>query len=172
MSKCDQCPMSQNLPEGLDPDHKKIVLMGNPNVGKSVVFSRLTGAKVITSNYAGTTVDFCQGHIRVGKGKFDIIDAPGTYSLQPTNKSEEVAVEMLEQADIVVIVLDSTNLERNLFLAHEILETEKPVVIALNMWDEAQHLGIDIDLNLLEESLGIPVVPTVALSSLLNNGTL
>ncbi|MCK5024230.1 MAG: ferrous iron transporter B [Thermoplasmata archaeon] len=134
------------------------------NVGKSVVFSRLTGAKVITSNYAGTTVDFCQGHIRVGKGKFDIIDAPGTYSLQPTNKSEEVAVEMLKQADIVVIVLDSTNLERNLFLTHEILETGKPAIIALNMWDEAQHLGIDIDQDMLEGALGVPVVPTVALS--------
>ena len=164
MSRDEQCSLPKDNTKGLDPEHKKIVLMGNPNVGKSVVFSRLTGAKVITSNYAGTTVDFCQGHIKVGKGKFDIIDAPGTYSLQPTNKSEEVAVEMLEQADIVVIVLDSTNLERNLFLAHEILETEKPVVVALNMWDEAQHLGIDIDLKLLEEAIDVPVVPTVALS--------
>ncbi len=156
--------LPKDMPEGLDPEHRNIVLMGNPNVGKSVVFSRLTGAKVITSNYAGTTVDFCQGHIRVGKGKFDIIDAPGTYSLQPTNKSEEVAVEMLKQADIVVIVLDSTNLERNLFLTHEILETGKPAIIALNMWDEAQHLGIDIDQDMLEGALGVPVVPTVALS--------
>ena len=164
MSRGEQCSLPKDMPEGLDPEHRKIVLMGNPNVGKSVVFSRLTGAKVITSNYAGTTVDFCQGHIRVGKGKFDIIDAPGTYSLQPSNKAEEVAVKMLEQADIVVIVLDSTNLERNLFLAHEILETGKPVVIAMNMWDEAQHLGIEIDLEMLEEAMGVPIVPTVALS--------
>lgn len=164
MSREEPCSLSKGMPEGLDPEHRNIVLMGNPNVGKSVVFSRLTGAKVITSNYSGTTVDFCQGHIRVGKVKFDIIDAPGTYSLQPTNKSEEVALEMLEQADIVVIVLDSTNLERNLFLAHEILETQKPAIIALNMWDEAQHLGIEIDVDMLEKALCVPVVPTVALS--------
>ena len=147
-----------------DSKHDKIILMGNPNVGKSVVFSRLTGAKVITSNYAGTTVDFCHGHVRIGEGKYDIIDAPGTYSLKPTNKSEEVAVEMLDKADTVVIVLDSTNLERNLFLAHEILETGKPALIALNMWDEAKHLGISIDTEKLEEYLGVPVIPTVALS--------
>ena len=161
MSSDEQDPLPKEISKGLDPEHKKIVLMGNPNVGKSVVFSRLTGAKVITSNYAGTTVDFCQGHIRVGKGKFDIIDAPGTYSLQPTNKAEEVAVEMLEQADIVVIVLDSTNLERNLFLAHEILETEKPVVIIANtikgkgidfMEDETKwHYG-SIDSTIVEKA--------------------
>ena len=95
---------------------KRIVLMGNPNVGKSVVFSRLTGANVVTSNYPGTTVDFSKGKMRVGVKKVEIIDAPGTYSLEPSNKAEEVAVEMLASADVVINVVDATNLERNLFL--------------------------------------------------------
>ena len=74
---------------------KKIVLMGNPNVGKSVVFSRLTGAKVISSNYSGTTVDFSKGKMRIDKKPVEIIDAPGTYSLEASNKAEEVAVKCL-----------------------------------------------------------------------------
>ena len=146
------------------PRRKKIVLMGNPNVGKSVVFSRLTGAKVITSNYSGTTVDFCQGSMLIEERHYDIIDAPGTYSLEHTNKAEEVAVEMLQQADIVVNVLDATNLERNLFLSLELMESDKPLILALNLWDETKHLGIEIDVDLLEKHLGIPVVPTVALT--------
>lgn len=159
-----ECNSHHKFTAGPDEKHRKIVLMGNPNVGKSVVFSRLTGAEVITSNYAGTTVDFCHGHMRVEGRKFDIVDAPGTYSLQSTNKAEEVAVEMLEQAEVVVNVVDATNLERNLFLTLELLETTKPVVIALNLWDETKHQGIEIDVEKMEELLKVPVVPTVALT--------
>jgi ferrous iron transport protein B len=143
---------------------KKIVLMGNPNVGKSVVFSRLTGANVIASNYPGTTVDFSKGKMRTGKRHFEIIDAPGTYSLEPSNKAEEVSLKMLKKADIVINVLYATNLERNLYLTLELLEQDIPVIIALNIWDEAKHLGIYIDEKKLEELLGVPVVPTVALT--------
>lgn len=143
---------------------KKIVLMGNPNVGKSVVFSRLTGANVVTSNYPGTTVDFSKGKMRLGDKKIEIIDAPGTYSLKPSNKAEEVAVEMLKDTDVVINVVDATNLERNLFLTLELLEKGYPVVIALNLWDEAQHLGIEIDKEQLQEELDVPVVATVALT--------
>lgn len=143
---------------------KIIVLMGNPNVGKSVVFSRLTGAKVITSNYPGTTVDYCQGCLRLDRKKYDIIDAPGAYSLEPTNRAEEVAVEMLEKADVVLNVLDATNLERNLFMALELLERNIPMVVALNIWDETKHIGIDIDVKKLEKLLNVPVIPTVALT--------
>jgi len=143
---------------------KKIILMGNPNVGKSVVFSRLTGAKVISSNYPGTTVDFSKGKIRIDEKPVEIIDAPGTYSLEASNKAEEVASKMLKKADIVINVIDSTNLERNLLLALELLEKDIPVIIALNLWDEAHHLGIEIDEKELEKLLGIPVVPTVALT--------
>jgi ferrous iron transport protein B len=143
---------------------KKIVLMGNPNVGKSVVFSRLTGANVIASNYPGTTVDFSKGRMCLGNEGHEIIDAPGTYSLEPSNKAEEVALEMFHQADLIINVVDATNLERNLYLTLQILEQKKPVILALNMWDEARHTGIDIDLKKLEQDLQIPVVPTVALS--------
>lgn len=143
---------------------KKIVLMGNPNVGKSVVFSRLTGANVISSNYPGTTVDFSKGRMCRGKEGHEIIDAPGTYSLEPSNKAEEVALEMFEQADLIVNVADATNLERNLYLTLQLLEQDKPVILALNLWDEAHHTGISIDIQKLEDELRIPVVPTVALS--------
>ncbi len=138
--------------------------MGNPNVGKSVVFSRLTGANVIASNYPGTTVDFSKGHLKLGRQTVEIIDAPGTYSLKPSNKAEEVASKMLEKADIIINVIDATNLERNLYLTLELLEHQIPMVIVLNLWDEAKHVGITIDYEKLEELLGIPVIPTVALT--------
>ena len=138
--------------------------MGNPNIGKSVVFSRLTGAKVITSNYPGTTVDFSRGKARLQGEQVEIIDAPGTYSLQPTNRAEEVAVEVLRWADLVINVVDATNLERNLFLTLELLEGKKPLVLVLNMWDEAVQSGIDIDVKGLEEHLEVPVVTTIALT--------
>jgi ferrous iron transport protein B len=143
---------------------KKIVLMGNPNVGKSVVFSRLTGANVIASNYPGTTVDFSKGKMKIGEEYVEIIDAPGTYSLEPTNKAEEVALKMLKEADVVIDVVNATNLERNLYLTLELLERDIPVIIALNIWDETHHLGIQIDEKELENLLGIPIVPTVALT--------
>jgi ferrous iron transport protein B len=143
---------------------KKIVLMGNPNVGKSVVFSRLTGANVISSNYPGTTVDFSKGKMRIDGNPVDIIDAPGTYSLESSNKAEKVALEMLKEADVVINVIDSTNLERNLYLTLELLERDTPVLIALNLWDEAKHFGIYIDEKQMEELLGVPVVPIVAIT--------
>ena len=143
---------------------KKIILMGNPNVGKSVVFSRLTGANVISSNYPGTTIDFSKGIMRLHGKRNEIIDAPGTYSLEPSNKAEEVAAQIINEADIIINVVDATNLERNLYLTLELLETNKPVIIALNLWDETQHLGIHIDYVKLEKLLGVPIVPIVALT--------
>ncbi|MFP3945838.1 MAG: FeoB small GTPase domain-containing protein [Archaeoglobaceae archaeon] len=143
----------------------RALLMGNPNVGKSVVFSRLTGANVVASNYSGTTIDFTKGLMRVGDKKYDLIDVPGTYSLQPSCRAEEVARKMLDEGgDVVINVVDSTNLERNLYLTFELLERDIPVVVALNLWDEAQHLGIDIDVKKLEKGLGVPVIPVVALT--------
>lgn len=138
--------------------------MGNPNVGKSVVFSRLTGAQVISSNYPGTTVDFSKGMMKIGDQHYDIIDAPGTYSLEPSNKAENVASDILKQADIVINVIDATNLERNLYLSLELLEQDIPVIIVLNMWDETKHLGIHIDNKKLQETLKVPVIPLVALT--------
>ncbi|MGB4756850.1 MAG: FeoB small GTPase domain-containing protein, partial [Candidatus Methanoculleus thermohydrogenotrophicum] len=143
---------------------KTVVLMGNPNVGKSGIFSRLTGTRVITSNYPGTTVDVSRGVMRLLDAPAEVIDAPGTYSLTPTNPAEEVATAILAQADLVINVVDATNLERNLYLTLEILERGVPTVVALNLWDEAGHQGITIDVARLEHLLGVPVVPTVGLS--------
>ena len=142
----------------------RIVLMGNPNIGKSAVFSRLTGARVIVSNYPGSTVDFAEGRLVVGDTAAKLIDPPGTYNLHAANKAEEVAALMLESADLIINVLDATNLERNLFLTLELLELGKPLIVALNMWDEAKHLGITINVDMLQDLLGVPVVPTVALT--------
>jgi ferrous iron transport protein B len=144
----------------------KILLMGNPNVGKSVVFSRLTGVNVVSSNYPGTTVEFTRGTARIAGEKAEIIDVPGTYSLEPTSKAEEVAHEMLktENSDVIVDVVDATALERNLYLTLQLLEEGVPVVLVLNMWDAAQRKGITIDVEELSRMLGIPVIPTVAVT--------
>ena len=144
---------------------KTIVLMGNPNVGKSVVFLRLTDTHVIVSNYPGTTVDIFKGILSLaGHEEVEVIDAPGIYSLIPSCKADETAVEILKQADMVVNVIDATTLERNLLLTLELVETGKPLIIVLNMWDETRHRGIEIDVDALEQMLKIPVVPTVALT--------
>ena len=143
---------------------EKILLMGNPNVGKSAIFSRLTGAKIIISNYAGTTVEYTQGKMKIGEERPDVIDVPGTYTLEPTCKAEEVAVQMLKDGDVVINIVNATNLERNLYLTLELLEKNISVIVALNMWDETKHQGIYIDVPKLEKRLGVPVVPTCGLT--------
>ena len=143
---------------------KKILLMGNPNVGKSAVFSRLTGIHVIASNYPGTTVEFTQGTMKIGDEEAVLIDVPGTYGLEATSKAEKIAVEMLKDGDVVINVVDATNLERNLHLTLHLLERNIPVIIALNVWDDAKHKGITIDVKKMEKFLGVPVVPTVAVT--------
>lgn len=136
--------------------------MGNPNVGKSVVFSRLTGVRVITSNYPGTTVNFSSGHMKIGEHMADVVDVPGTYTLEPTCEAEEVAARMLESGDVIINVVNATSLERNLYLTLQLLERKIPLVIALNMWDDAGHQGITVDLDKLRQILGVPVITTVA----------
>lgn len=143
---------------------RKILLLGNPNVGKSAVFSRLTGARVIISNYPGTTVEFMQGYMKIGEERPIVIDVPGAYSLHPTSRAEEVAMKMLGQGDLVINVVDATNLERNLYLTLELLQRRIPMIVALNMWDDTRHKGITIDVKKLEEILGVPVVPTCGLT--------
>jgi ferrous iron transport protein B len=143
---------------------RKILLMGNPNVGKSVIFSRLTGVDVIASNYPGTTVEFTRGRMKLKNELVEIIDVPGTYDLNPNSPAEEVAVRMGKQGDVIIDVVDATNLERNLNLTLQLLKDGKPVVVALNMWDETRHIGISIDVNKLREILGVPVVPTCAIT--------
>jgi ferrous iron transport protein B len=143
---------------------KKLLLMGNPNVGKSAVFARLTGARVISSNYPGTTVEFTQGMLTLEGERALLIDVPGAYDLEAASQAEEVAVNMLEEGDIVIDVMDASNLERSLPLTLHLLERNTPMIVALNMWDDAAHRGIYIDVAKLESALGVPVVPTVAIS--------
>jgi len=143
----------------------KVLLMGNPNVGKSVIFSKLTGTSVTASNYPGTTVEYTEGQMRYEGEDVEIIDVPGTYTLDPTNQAEEVAVDMIEKGDLIINVVDATNLERHLNLTLQLLERDIPVIVALNLWDETKHKGIDINLEKLRKELGVPVIPTVAIKS-------
>ena len=141
----------------------RILLMGNPNVGKSVFFSRLTGVHALSSNYPGTTVGFTQGLIKHGDICGDLIDVPGAYTLDPTNEAEEIARRIIgEGADKVILVIDATALERNLVMALQVLAYHIPTVAALNMTDEARHKGILLDVKKLEDELGVPIYQTVA----------
>ncbi|NYB51432.1 MAG: ferrous iron transporter B [Methanobacteriaceae archaeon] len=151
---------------GRNLKNRKILLMGNPNVGKSVVFSRLTGVNVIQSNYPGTTVGYTRGHLNIGQSEMDLIDVPGTYSLSPSCKAEEVARDMFfdEDPELIINVVDATNLERNLYLTLQILEKGIPTVIVLNMWDAAKRKGVHLNLGKLQETLGIKVVTAVAVT--------
>ncbi|MGF7184382.1 ferrous iron transport protein B [Desulfitispora alkaliphila] len=154
-------------PIELEDNEIKILLMGNPNVGKSVVFSKLTGMEVLTANYAGSTVNYTVGKVNYRGKKATLIDVPGTYSLESTSPAEEVAVRLLrEGAHVVLCVLDATNLERNLNLALQLKQLDVPIVYALNLIDVAERKGITIDVPALEKELGAPVVPTVAVRNI------
>jgi len=141
-----------------------ILLMGNPNVGKSVVFSRLTGVHVISSNYPGTTVEFTKGYMNLNVETVEVIDVPGVYTLEPVSKAEEVACEMLNADNIVINVINSTNLIRSLNLTLQLIKKKIPMIIALNLWDEAEHTGIQIDTEKLQQILGVPCIPVCALT--------
>ena len=145
----------------------KILLMGNPNVGKSAIFNRLTGANVIISNYAGTTVEFTKGTMRLAGQQVELIDVPGTYTLDPTNKAERIAVEMLKgrkEEDVVINVVEATNLERSLNLTLQLIKQDVPIIVALNFWDETKHKGISINVEKLESILKVPCVPICAVT--------
>ena len=114
----------------------KILLMGNPNVGKSVFFSHLTGINVVSSNYAGTTVTYTEGTIKLDDETYTLIDVPGTYSLEATSEAEAVAVGFMCSNPVAVIcILDATNLERNIKLGLELKKYNVPIVYALNLLD-------------------------------------
>jgi ferrous iron transport protein B len=170
MKGCSNCPPGgclrhcpNSTPEGRSAEDKKVLLVGNPNVGKSALFTRLTGVHAFSSNYPGTTVGFTEGTLRFEGTRYRLIDVPGAYTIEPTNEAEEVAKRIIEEgADIVVVTLDATALERNLNLALQVLAMGFPSIIALNMVDEARHEGINIDIETLEKELGIPVIGTVA----------
>lgn len=142
----------------------KIALVGNPNVGKSVIFNRLTGQYVYVSNYPGTTVALARGSAEVGGRGYEIVDTPGVNSLVPQSEDERVTRDILlaERPDIVLVVADAKNLRRTLLLLSQIVELGLPTVLDLNMADESRKRGIEVDLAALAGLFGIPVVETVA----------
>lgn len=142
------------IPDGA----KKIVLVGNPNVGKSVFFNALTGLYVDVSNFPGTTVDISHGRF----GNDVVIDTPGVYGISSFNDEERVARDVILAADLIVNVVDAVHMERDLFLTLQVIDTGIPVIVALNMMDDAKNQGVEIDVDLLEHLLGVPVIPTVA----------
>ncbi len=143
-----------------------IMIVGNPNVGKSVLFHKLTGRYVTVSNYPGTTVEITRGSLHYKGHRYTVIDSPGLYSLNPITEEERVARRMLlrQRPNLVLHVVDAKNLGRMLPLTLQLMELGLPVVLVLNMMDELERAGLQIDIESLQRSLGIPVVPTVCLS--------
>jgi ferrous iron transport protein B len=141
-----------------------VALAGNPNTGKSTVFNALTGLRQHTGNWPGKTVSRAEGVFQHGGKRIRVVDLPGTYSLQAGSSDEEVARDFLlfGRPDVTIVVLDATQLERNLPLALQILEITNRVVVCLNLMDEARRHGIAVDPVKLEAELGVPVVPTAA----------
>ena len=141
-----------------------VALAGNPNVGKSTVFNALTGLKQHTGNWTGKTVDLASGTTETKDIIFNFVDIPGTYSLKPHSKEEQVAGEYIccGEAQKVAVVCDATSLERNLYLALQIIETGAEAVVCINLLDEAKKKGVTVNTVLLEKELGVPVVGMTA----------
>jgi len=146
-----------------------VALIGNPNTGKSTLFNALTGMRQRVGNYSGVTVERVEGRYRDDAGSVTVIDLPGTYSLSASSPDEEIALAVLtghaegiDRPEVAIVVADAANLERNLFLASQVLELGLPTVVALNQVDAAEAAGIHVDAVELTLELGAPVVPTVA----------
>lgn len=154
MAHCHGCSVQIDVPEGA----RRIVLAGNPNAGKSVFFNNLTGMYVDVSNYPGTTLDISSGHYKEDV----VIDTPGVYGISSFNDEESVARDVILDADVIINVVNAVYLDRDLFLTQQVIDTGIPVIVALNMMDEAEAQGIKIDVEQLSQRLGVPVVSTVA----------
>ncbi len=147
----------------------RIALAGNPNTGKTTLFNRLTGLSAKVGNYPGVTVESESGTLRLAAaGEVELADVPGTYSLTARSAEEQLAIAAIcglppvERPDLVLLVVDATQLTRNLYLALQVIETGVPVVVALNMWDMLPGIGLEIDAAALAHELGVPVVPISA----------
>ena len=148
-------------PRGLEPgvrSHLKIVLAGNPNVGKSVIFNALTGLSADVSNYPGTTIDIAHGSF----GEHELVDTPGVYGVSSFNDEEKAARKLIVDAELVVNVVSALSLERDLFLTQQMIDMGKRMLVVINQWDEAKHRGLLIDTATLSEMLGVPVITSVA----------
>src|SRR5579872_5406019 len=145
------------------------ILIGNPNTGKSTLFSALSGFHALTGNFPGVTVEKKIGRTACGQRAVDLVDLPGTYSLAPRTLDEMVAVDVLlgrqpdvGTPDVVICIVDASNIERNLYLVSQVLDIALPVVVVLNMADVASNHGIEIDEQALSRRLGLPIVKTQA----------
>jgi ferrous iron transport protein B len=144
---------------------RKIAIVGSPNVGKSVMFNNLTGSYTATvSNYPGTTVEVMRGRAKIGNEEFEIIDTPGMYSFLPITEEERVARAILlnETPCCILHIIDAKNIERMLPLTLQLVEAGQPVILVLNIIDEARALGIRIDVARLERELNTSVVETIS----------
>ncbi|MDD5450022.1 MAG: FeoB small GTPase domain-containing protein [Candidatus Omnitrophica bacterium] len=143
---------------------KKIAVVGSPNVGKSLLFNRLTGAYANVSNYPGTTVEVTRGRAKIGENEFEVIDTPGMYSLLPISEEERVARSILlsERPEVVLYIVDAKNLERMLPLGLQLIEAKLPVILVLNIIDEAENIGMSFNLGHLEKELRVPVAATAS----------
>nr|WP_222829543.1 FeoB small GTPase domain-containing protein [Archaeoglobus profundus] len=143
----------------------KVALAGNPNVGKSVIFNSLTGARQKVGNWPGVTVEKKEGICEHKGVKMVIVDLPGIYSLSATSLDERIAMDFIlnERPDVVVDIVDASNIERNLYLTLQLIEMRANVVVALNKMDLAESKGYKIDVRRLSADLGVPVVPMVAI---------
>jgi ferrous iron transport protein B len=140
-------------------ERPKLVLAGNPNVGKSLIFNALSGMNVEVSNYPGTTIELTKGRFNA----FDVYDTPGVYGVSSFNDEERVARDIILEADCIVDVVDATHLERDLFLTQQLIDMGKKIVVVLNFMDEVKRQNIQIDTAALAEFLGVEVVPVIAI---------
>jgi ferrous iron transport protein B len=147
-----------------DRSKQKVILIGNPNVGKSVIFNYLTGKYVMVSNYPGTTVEVTTGTMVVKGKTLQVIDTPGVNSLIPMSEDEKVTRDILlkEPRSYLIQVMDTKNIRRGLFISLQLLEMGLPFIVLLNMWDEAKSRGIEIQIQTLSKTLGVPILKTVA----------
>jgi ferrous iron transport protein B len=164
---CESCALREQLVQmgvRVDSFDYVLALAGNPNTGKSTVFNALTGLRQHTGNWPGKTVTRMEGAFEFNGKRYKIVDLPGTYSLLSASVDEEVARDfvLFTKPDAVVVVVDATALERNLNLVLQVLEITDRVVVCLNLMDEAERKGIEIDHRALSRELGVPVVPTAA----------
>jgi Fe2+ transport system protein B len=141
-----------------------IALAGNPNTGKSTMFNSLTGLRQHTGNWPGKTVIQSQGHYYYKKKKYILVDLPGTYSLLANSTEEQIARDFIcfAHPDITIVVVDATNIERNLNLVLQVCELTNNIIVCLNLMDEARKKNIEINIEGLRNDLNIPVIPTVA----------